>query len=302
MALVVESTSTVSASNADNVTITKPTGVAVGDLLFIVASGWQTNLPTCSGFTNAATYSVSVGGTIVAVGMLYRIADASDVSASNYTVAIAGSATSSGIASMFRISGWTSGNPVLVSATGNGSADGITSSGATGLTLVRPQPQLLVLANVFQSTSGALSSATFSGYSITSANSNPTWTELQDTQIAVLAGAANVAMSVAYASSSDTSTITDYTTTVSSDTNGDADAVISLLAVICEPSNETADVSHLDSAPTIFGPTVSQVNVSLDMSHNAVTPTVSGIDAYANAPTVWENETKPSTTWVNEDK
>lgn len=300
MALVVESTSTVSASNADNVVITKPTGVAVGDLLVIVASGYQSNLPTVSGFTAAISHTASVASTIASIALLYRIADASDVSASNYTVALAGSATSSGIASMFRISGWPSGNPVFSFEVASGEGDPVTTSGASGLTMPRPSAQILIIGNLFQSTSGGLSSATFSSYTVTSADSNPTWTELQDTQVAIIGSAVNLAMSVAYTNSSNTSTITAYSTAVSSDTTGNPDAIISFVAALCEPANATSDISHIQNDATIFGPTVTQVNVNPDIHHLDTDPDVYGLDARATAPTQWTNESKPSTTWTNE--
>jgi hypothetical protein len=298
MALVVESTSSAKVSNSDSVTVTKPTGVAVGDLLLIAANGWALDLPACTGFDVAVSHTTTTG-TDMSIALLYRIADASDVSASNYTVTLAGAQTS-GIVGMLRVSGWSSGNPVYASASASGTGDPITSSGTTGLSVSRASQQLLLILNGFKSDSGALSSASFSGYSITSSDSNPSWTEVVDGTEGVAASSANLGFSCAYATSTDVSTITAYSTTVSSDVSGDADLICSLLVVINSPVNASGTSALHSADADFFAPTASAgttgSNALLQADADFFDPSGTATEQ------IWANETKTSTSWTNESK
>jgi hypothetical protein len=141
----------------------------------------------------------------------------------------------------------------------------------------------------------------FTNYTVTSGVSNPSWTEVVDTNVVVGgSGLGRTSLGVAYANTSTASNITafsyDYTEFDADDTAG----AIGILIIIEEPLSPTVDASHLSITPTIFGSTVTQVNTSPDISPNAVPPTINGLDTRATAPTQWTNESKPSTTWTNE--
>jgi len=288
MALVVETTSTVTNST----TITKPTSVVAGDLLVLVigSSGSFTRpgiFPTVTGFTTAVT---ALGG--VANGslnpnssstLLWRIATASDVSASNYTM----SQTSS--ASMFRISGWTSASPIFSSSFFE-SAGSITTLSLTE-TLTRPNPQLLIMCG----TAEIASSRTTSTYQITSADSNPSWTEVQDVNFTL--DSRDKVQAVAYANSSNTSNITNWGLTFSGST---ATAASGFLVVIIEPQNASSNVSFLPVVSSIEG-LVATNSVTINITHNAVIPTINGVNARANNP-VWTDQIKPPATWTPETK
>lgn len=294
MALVVESTSTAVVSNADNVVITKPTGVAVGDLLLLVATGSGSTAPTCTGFTMILSNTLSVRPFIA---LFYRIADASDVAAANYTVALSG-ATSSGGAAMLRVSGWATGNPIHLSALASNTQDAgdwTVSSGAISLT--RPSQQLLLMAGDFFSDDNY---STFSNYTIVSGDANPTWTELVDSTYDTSSGINKKSFFVAYAVTTNTSTITEYSVLATPGTLGSSDFVASFLAVICSPNSPTPNVSHFAIAPELFSPTVTQVNVSPEVCHLDTAPAVEGLNIKATAPTQWTNETSNPTTWTNE--
>jgi hypothetical protein len=294
MALVVETTTIASASSSDNLTIAKPSGVQVGDLLLIIANGaTYYQFPTVAGFSAAVNYGYNAS-LDAALSILYRIADASDVSASNYTIGLAGTDTL-GVAAMLRVSGWNSSiNPVYTFATAGDYADPITTIGASGLNLSRPSNSLLLIANCSVLD---LSSATFSGYSITSSGSNPTWTEVQDAQVS--SGSLQTALSVAYANDSNQSNITAFNTNVSSDSGGGGDAIASILAVIFEPKNATASNALFQTSPVTFATlTSSTQNVSnqlLELSPEIPSPITKAI-----SPTQWQNETANPTTWTNE--
>lgn len=306
MALAVASTSTASVSNSDTVTVTKPTGVAVGDLLLIATHNVGNAADaTCSGFTLATSNYYNAGGALPDVGntLLYRIADSTDVAAANYVVNH-DMANNSGIVVMLRVTGWTTGNPVWNTSSVNASQDSASFTlTATGLAITRPSASALVLMlNSFHSSNSPFSSATFSTYSITSGVANPTWTEVFDTTVDVIAGTAKVSFALAYAITTSNTDITGFSVVGASDTGGTEDSETALLVVINEPQSSTVDVSHLAVTPTIEGVTASSVNVASDVSHLAVTPTIEGIPTRDNSSTQWINENKPSTTWTNQNK
>lgn len=298
MALVVQSTSTVTGDNQDNLTITKPTGVQTGDLLVAITQAGEGATGDISGFTLALSDSFDFGPQLVSVSVLYRIADASDVSASNYTVTATGS-NNLGNAAMMRISGWTSGNPFLFSSLVTGSEDAASYAVGATVTITRPAPSLMLMVVAQGSDDNA---ASFSGYSVTSGEANPTWTEVADLSCQTSASAYFHDVGVAYANTSNLSDITAWTSTVTSATTGAADGYVGILGVILEPQNVTTDVSHIQNDATVFGPTVTQVNVNPDIHHLDTDPDVHGLDARATAPTQWDNPTKPTTTWRNPNK
>ena len=303
MALVVESTSTASTSNADSLTITKPTGVQVGDLLILVASGSNQGLPSCSGFTvGVEKFQDNSGGLIdTGLSLLWRVADSTDVAASNYTVNNTGT-TTSGAASMLRVSGWTSGNPMYQSASTGSSVDAASYTvSATGLSLSRPYPQLLIAAVMHQ---GDASNANYSNYTITSSDSNPSWTELQDVDFEIANGInGTCTLAVAYALSSNTSNITGYSIDATSSTAGDPDAYASVLAVIVEPAAATGTNALLEVTQDVTFPnTAVEVGTTGTNTLLEIEPELFDQSGSATAPTQWTNETKGSTTWINETK
>jgi hypothetical protein len=296
MALVVETTTIASASYSDNLTITKPSGVQVGDLLLIIANGYGYNgFPTVSGFSAAVNYGFD-SSLDASLSILYRIADASDVSASNYTIDVGGTNTL-GVAAMLRVSGWNSSiNPVYTFATAGDYADPVTTIGASGLNLSRPSNSLLLIANCFVSNE---SDVTFGGYSITSSGSNPTWTGVQDAQVLVGTSSYHLALSVAYANDSNQSSITAFNSSVSPDSSGGGDAIASILAVICEQKNATASNALFQTSPVTFATlTSSTQNVSNQLLE--ISPEIPSPITKAISPTQWQNETANPTTWTNE--
>jgi len=301
MALVVESTSTVSANNADNLTITKPASVAVGDLLILIANGsGLSGKPTCSGFTELLTSSAD-GNVDTNVTMLYRIADASDVSASNYTVGLAGS-VSQGAAAMLRVSGWVSGNPLFASSAGSTVIDSASYSiGGSGLSITRPGQQLLIFAGNHISEDN---NATYSGFSITSSDSNPTWTTVADSlAYDTDSGIRVYNFFVAYAVSTDTSTITAYAANASSSISGGIDSDAYFLAVFVAPINATGTNALLSVSPAIFEDAGVEVGGTGTNALLSVSPSFFDQSGKGTIMPVWTNTDKPATpTWTNQDK
>ena len=296
MALVVETTTTATVSNADSVTINKPTGVVEGDLLVLVASGYGTNAPSCSGFTVGVTKTQDNSGIVkdASVSLLYKIAG--DSEPSTYTVTLSG-ANTSGSACMLRISGWTTGNPIYRSSNAGGNHDTASISlGTSGLSLVRPTASLLIQAWCHQGNNAV----TMDTYAVTSSGSNPSWTEVTESSFSAGGGIDTITLACAYANDSDVSAITAFSATATSSTSGDPEGYAGIFAVICEPNSPTTDVSQIAVTPTLFAPTVTQVNTAPTISHLDTEPDVFSATARATAPTQWTNEAKPSTTWTNE--
>lgn len=299
MALAVASTSSVTTNNAATLTLTKATGVASGDLLLIIASKFQDSAITISGFTEILPVPNTVGGDTAErqlyLSMFYRIADASDVAAANYSINVGGG-DDGGCACMLRVTGWTSGNPIYSSANTTGTfatVGGPSSLSQSSLTLTRPSGQLLIQAYALNNTDGGTSIFSFSNYSITSSDSNPSWTEVRDAGATVNQGndTATNHLAVAYAITTDTSTITAYGADFTESTS-DNTGFGQFLAVLCEPSSATGTNALLEVSPTIFTNAGVEVGGTGTNALLQPTPQIFSQSGEALQPTTWTTITK----------
>jgi hypothetical protein len=292
MALAVASTAIATTISATTVVVTKPTGVQVGDLLVILAS---THLdsgspPTCSGFTSKISVGSGSGlNPKVVSAILWRIADASDVSASDYTV-------NGAIATMMRITGWTSGDPFFFTDSEGFEVTASPTSLGNSVTAQRPTSSIMLIVSG-TGTRTTDRNPTWASYSVTSGESNPSWTEVQDAEFRYN-GSDYGGQAVAYATTSNTSNVTAWAATMTGPVS--TNRVTAIFAIICEPQNVTTDIAHQAITPTQFGVTASQVNVATDIAHQNIPVTQNGIATVAKQPTQWQNETKPSTNWNND--
>lgn len=286
MALAVASTTTAIGSSTTTLTINKPSGVTAGDLLLIIPFNSTSTpyYPAVTGFTQCAF----VGNAATGINALYRIADSTDVAASNYTISSGFGGFSFGLAVMMRITGWSTGNPVLAFYTNTGDQDATTfTPQVTSINQQRGGQNMLITAVGFLSKTGALSTATISGYTVTSSDANPTWTEVIDTDTPVTSGLEKASLGVAYATTTATSNITGFSCDGATDISGGADWYAALFIVLQEPTNVTSTVSHNSVTPSISGITASQINVAPTVSHNAIPPTLNGLETLATIPTQW---------------
>ena len=279
MAITYQSIQSNTAGSGTTCVVTKPTGLAVGDLM--VASSFQTGstgitLPT--GFTS--THSGSVGIRSYRTG--YKIADAADVAASNFTFT-AGSALGTMTASLIRLSTSLSfpTNPIIA-------ASNLSSATSTA------NPSFSININSGPTTAFFVASY-FTDLSVTSSaqTTSPTrtWTERYDFNTT------NLSTSIATAPNTVSELLSTYSQTISSSHNAH---VLSYM-IIGEVQNATSDISHNAVTPTVEGITASQVNVSTNVSHLAITPTINGVATKNSSDgTVWQNETPPTTNWQNE--
>ena len=291
MALVVESTATQSGTNQTSLVQTAPTGIEVGNLLVWVLMGHIPPQPT--GWTTITTNNSNVRA-------LYKIADSSDAAASNFTATFG---TEDGAASvMLRVSGWSSGNPVYGSNTTDstyGSTPPATLGGSS-LTLERPNQQLLIMVNAGVTDDDGAWSVLFSGHTITSGDSNPTWTEVFDTDnIEFDSGNRNGYLNVAYATSTDTSQITAYAATL---TEGGFSGLMDYSAelfVLVAPTSATANISRLDITPSLR-PLTGSNTATANISRLDAEPEFRSVTGKSTSDrTRWNNPTKENTDWNN---
>jgi len=280
MALVVQSTSTGTG------TITKPSGVALGDLLVLkvgkTSTGATSPTPgTSTGFTEAIQQiSESNPGLNTSknsgITFLWRIATSSDVSASTYTV-------------MYRISGWTSGNPVFKFAKGQSTAsDDLTID--TVVNLSRLTPSLALIAG--QNNTNTADPADFSAYTITSGEANPSWTEIRDSNY----------MFSAYAQTSNLTPVTRYGF-FRNEGVAAASALAYFIAIICEPAADNAVQSTQVQTVAVAVPnsgTNSNTALSTQLPVNTVVLASKGKGQQESTP--WHNPDKPTTNWNNLSK
>jgi len=304
MALAVESTST-STSTSKTVTITKPTGVAEGDLLLIIApTGGLSSTVTSSGFTQAYEFDYEGPGAIsdTTLFVLYKVATAADVSATNYTVTW--SDFTGSIAAMFRISGWASVNPVYQSSAGgfNNSTSGTFSQ--TGLTLSRLSQQVAIMVLCSYDDGDGDYYKTASSRTITSSDSNPTWTEVCD--IGPVTNSANglsaLTLNVAYATTSLSSDVTGFSFGYLEFDADEGAGGIGALLLLEAPADATGTNALLSVSPTIFTNAGVEAGTTGTNATFEVSPTIPTQSGRATSPTPWTNEAKPSTNWVNEQK
>lgn len=292
MALVVESYSS-SSSTTKTVVVTKPTGVSVGDLLLIVAPSNGGGSLSCSGFSSAysATYDAPGGIADSTVHVLYKIADSGDVSASNYSVTYVDAVGA--IAAMLRISGWVSGNPVYQSAYAGTYSQSNGSVSASGLSLARNTQQIALMIGASYDNADSDYYKNESNRTITSSDSNPTWTEVCNLGPVTnsVNGLSALTLNVAYATTSFSSTVTGFSFAYEEFDADETASIIGVLLLLNAPVNATVSNALFQTSPVTFSPltgsTQSPTNDYMDISPEF--PTQSGV---ATVPSVWTTVTK----------
>lgn len=154
-------TATTATSTTTTLTIAKPTGIAVGDIMIadIAKGGNNSTAVTSTGWT--LIDGVSLGGSTQRYGaVLYKIAVAADVSATDYTFAL-GTGTNSSAGAIIAFSGVDSTTPFDVASGTLTLTNATTASGSTKTT-VNADTAIIMLTQA----AGAI--PTWSGWSTTS--------------------------------------------------------------------------------------------------------------------------------------
>lgn len=284
MAIAVASTSTTAyASSITSVTITKPSGLQVGDIMVAVISYTLTTAttPTPSGWT-------AVVKNLNKNDIYQKVADSSDVAASNFTFNLNDIGNAGG--SIMRITGGETNNVVFDfhSADVSGSASPLT------VTHTMENPALanvLLVMSILNDDNDVIS--TVSGHFVTG-GTNPTWTTLHNFND----GGEDSTFNTVYATYASSTQITAF-----GHATTDADgSVFSNIALLILRPQTNGDGTHAQVAATcsVFDNSSSSSVPPSDQVVATCTTNTHTTDAVN--PTVWTNETKNSSTWTNEEK
>ena len=284
MALVVESTATNTGASVTSLTITKPAGLVVGDLMVCSLSQFDATadtITTLSGWTLIQNEAFTNG----VVNAQYKIATSGDVAASNFTWTFSGN-TQYISGSIMRISGFNTLAPVFFSDAG---ADNTAATG-TFATNFTPTVNGNLFVLVYSANDNA-GTGTYTSFGVT--GSSVTFTELYDSTLD--AGTSDPILGAAYGTQTTAANITAFTGTVSVAKDNMAGIIISI-----EPR---VDVTGTNTLVTTTSEAFTQTGTADTVGTNTLATTNS--EAFAQSgrgtsPTQWANEAKPSTTWTNE--
>lgn len=287
MAIVVESTANAVTTSSTSLTINKPTGLQVGELM--VASltcydGTSASINVLSGWTQVGQ-AVSASN---CVSIQYKFAEASDVSASNFTFTC--SEATLNVGAIIRCSGVSS--PVIA---GFGTrVDNSTGGNVFTITQsVSPVTDgaLFICAFALESSgSGSLDSVT--GYSV--AGDTLTFTELYDEGLTAVGQPHQAG---AYAIQDEKASITSLSATSS---RSGLDDCSGIFAVFEAEQNTSVVVSPLSlssttPAPALSGDAIIEV---APLSLTSTTPTATG----AEEVKPWTGRAKGSGSWTGRNK
>lgn len=282
MAVAFGSIQTASDNSGTTLEITKPTGLAAGDLLIAIlgldgdtafaATGW-----TQINHNDAGDQSMSI---------LAKVADSSDASAVNFSFdATVANTDEEMIGALIRITGSAfsgAANIVDLSTTATATT---TPSYATGITPHGTNNLLIMGALAY----GA-NTVTASTYAI--ANNNPTWTEQADFSINQTL---DLSLSVATATYSAATITGAYSLTLSA-------SVQSIGYILAIAENTNVAVTGATGALTLTGNSGS-ATAGAAVAGATGTLTLSGNGGtLADVATDWTNTDKSSTSWTNPDK
>lgn len=258
--------------------LTKPTGLAVGDLMVVAIIQLNADsVTTPSGWSNFVNKSSSGGS--VQLRFYSKTADSSDVAASNFTFVDDGDASPK-TGSILRIAGFNTATP---SSVFNG--DGTQASTATpsfASTVTPDSPDSIVLFAI--GTYGGDTSHTFSSYAVVT--SNPSWTEIMD--LYYPNSTSSLGFGLAWASRPQITATGNSSCTISiSSRTQIVNEMIVIRSQIASSTTETTSV--LDTFIKTFN------KVILD--------TVSAVDTLtAIKGRFWGTLTKNVSSWINTDK
>ena len=171
MAVEIRSHGVSTPASSSSVVITKPSGLAVGDLMVAhIATYTDPTVTNSSGFTTILSTAVSEG---VRSHLAWKIATSGDVAASNFTFTLSDTVVSMG--AIIAFTGHDATTPIGAS---NGSANGTDTTTISAAAITPPVADSMIL--FFSASRGSITTTPYvSGHSIPT--SNPTWTELYDT-------------------------------------------------------------------------------------------------------------------------
>lgn len=290
---VIQSSNTATSTASATLTITKPTGLAVGDLMIAIvhssASGTVRTHNTPSGWTVIQKDGASSGHRPAAY---YKIADSGDTAASNFSFTLSGTTTAmSGV--LARVTGHVAASPITLSELDNtASPTGTVRTYTAALTPVSSQS--LAVFSIGNYTSNMIDSPTTVGtYTLAPSVS---LTELAD--VGVKDGLYDGhALGIAYGQYTGTTVITSRGATLSETLTQDSGSIIFL---INGSYDQTGTNNLVSVSPAIFANAGARADTNGTSSLVSVSPNLPTQSGRTTAPTQWSNEAKPTTTWNNE--
>ena len=291
MAVAFASVSTATANETSNnsttLTLTKPTGLAAGDLMIAVltySDGTESQFYALTGWT--AVIGTDDGDLVTTV--LCRVADAGDAAASDFTFTkTAGDEVVNLCGALFRITGAGFTGSANITAQDKGTSSDASAIYTGGIT---PTADSLLM---FIATSGAVST-TASGYAI--ATSNPTWTER--VEITSTDSTPDNNLVIATASRPEATATGDFSLTWAADPGESVGHLLS----IQETTNVTTSPAVISvvasvQAPTVTGGATVTVSAAISITAAVQAPTV-----VTAASEVTNTSRSSAPTWVNTSK
>lgn len=280
MALVLENVQT-----STSLTVTKPTGLSVGDLMIAHCAGSNAadttfDNHTLNNWTVLATDVSRSGSATHRATALWKVATAGDVAASDFTFNSDVDAESS-CAAIYRFSGAAVEAGVLEPG---GAADDDPSTTSTHtfvntLTPLYANSVLLLLVSCVNN-----GGTTWSNYAITT--SNPTWTEQYDITNTAAAGDGDTTMAGASATRPEITATGNST----ADTGASVTDSVGLIVAIYPQVDVTVSPAVISITSSVQAPAVA--------AGATVSPSVISIISSVQAPTVAVSNSK----WINVDK
>lgn len=285
---VVQNTQTNSGTNVSSVVITKPTSLAVGDLMvaFIgyYRAGSSTTITTPSGWDSRQKDDGSDTGQ----ACFTRIATSGDVAASDFTFQV-GASSDIVLGSLHRIDGYSSiGTSEIDSLSTDADGD---LSFTTSLTPTVSNNLLIAsYCGADPTWSGTPSASTYSS------TPSKTWSEKAD--VGAKSSNLGLLMSVATADNTNTDQVTGRTALMN---DAPTAGVSSIILIVEGTVDATGTNALLAVSPTFFTQNGVAGATGTNTLH-APSPTFFDQSGYGNSPTQWANPNKESTTWTNPDK
>lgn len=291
---IIESSNTATSLAASSVVITKPTSLAVNDLLLAVIGSYDAGAlgrthTTPSGWTVIQKSTTTAGRGAA----YYKVADAADVAAANFTFAMSGVLTAM-TGYLARVSTYVASNPVSISEIdNNATTSGTSASFTTALTPLSPN-SLAVFMYARCSTSYDTVFPSWSAYSSTP---SVTWTEVADLY-SVDGISDGLGMGIATATINSLSQITARAATLNQATTQDEFSI----ALLVNGAFDTTGTNALHSvSPTLFSQNGTCGTIGTNALHS-VSPTLFSQSGTSVSQTAWINPDKPTTTWTNPNK
>ena len=283
MAIAVQSTANTTWTNAASLTITKPTGLAEGDLLVacLIAESEDWTVP--SGWTEYVDLDNNWY-----LSLMYKVADSSDVAASNFTFTPASSDDVCG--ALLRVDGYA---PTALFSDAETEVDANSATQYNWGVTIDPitDGELIIVIGAASQTNGAnsVSSPAING-------TNPTWTEVLDTYFDE-GGGDGANGYVAYAIQTTQAQITSFTATLAAaqaSTDG-----YGIIATLSPQTNATVNLTPLQT-------TSAHPNISGGATHDLtlLTTTTAMPNVTTSTQTKrWTGEDKSTRpTWTGETK